>query len=115
MNENVSQTDPLAESPSTESPAVESPAVESFTPEPVVPEPPAALRPAAERIFGSRLPLAVRYAHALMTDGVVRGLIGPREAPRIWERHLINCAAVAELVPSDAVVVDVGSGAGLPG
>jgi 16S rRNA (guanine527-N7)-methyltransferase len=50
-----------------------------------------------------------------MTDGVVRGLIGPREAPRIWERHLLNCAAVAELVPVGQRVVDVGSGAGLPG
>ena len=50
-----------------------------------------------------------------MTDGVVRGLIGPREAPRIWERHLLNCAAVGELIPPDARVVDVGSGAGLPG
>ena len=50
-----------------------------------------------------------------MTDGVVRGLIGPREAPRIWERHLLNCAVVAELIPPDARVVDVGSGAGLPG
>ena len=43
------------------------------------------------------------------------GLIGPREAPRIWERHLLNCAAVAELIPEGATVVDVGSGAGLPG
>jgi 16S rRNA (guanine527-N7)-methyltransferase len=50
-----------------------------------------------------------------MTDGVVRGLIGPREAPRIWDRHLLNCAAVAELVPDGSSVIDVGSGAGLPG
>jgi len=45
----------------------------------------------------------------------VRGLIGPREAPRIWERHLLNCAAVAELIPPGAFITDVGSGAGLPG
>jgi 16S rRNA (guanine527-N7)-methyltransferase len=57
----------------------------------------------------------VRYAEILLTDGVERGLIGPREAPRIWERHLLNCAAVAELVPAGAILVDVGSGAGLPG
>ena len=44
-----------------------------------------------------------------------RGLIGPREAPRLWERHLINCAVVAEAVPASATVCDVGSGAGLPG
>jgi 16S rRNA (guanine527-N7)-methyltransferase len=50
-----------------------------------------------------------------VTDGVVRGLIGPREAPRIWDRHLLNCAAIAELVPTGATVADVGSGAGLPG
>jgi 16S rRNA (guanine527-N7)-methyltransferase len=76
---------------------------------------PAELRPAAEAMFGDRLPLAGAYAHVLATDGVVRGLIGPREAPRIWDRHLLNCAAVAELVPAGARVVDVGSGAGLPG
>jgi 16S rRNA (guanine527-N7)-methyltransferase len=50
-----------------------------------------------------------------VTDGVVRGLVGPHEAPRIWERHLLNCAAVAELIPTGSTVVDVGSGAGLPG
>jgi 16S rRNA (guanine527-N7)-methyltransferase len=77
--------------------------------------PPAGLMAAATHYFGDRLDLAVRYAELLMTDGVVRGLIGPREAPRIWERHLLNCVAIAELVPPDARVVDVGSGAGLPG
>ena len=62
-----------------------------------------------------RLALAERYAHWLATDGVVRGLIGPREAPRLWDRHLVNCALLAELLPADATVCDVGSGAGLPG
>lgn len=76
---------------------------------------PEALRPAAVALFGDRLDLAARFAELLGMDGVVRGLIGPREAPRIWERHLLNCAAVAELIPSGASVVDVGSGAGLPG
>jgi 16S rRNA (guanine527-N7)-methyltransferase len=76
---------------------------------------PSALVPAAERLFGDRLPLASAYAELLATDGVVRGLVGPREAPRMWERHLLNCAAVAELIPIGASVTDVGSGAGLPG
>ncbi|GAA0725051.1 16S rRNA (guanine(527)-N(7))-methyltransferase RsmG [Dactylosporangium roseum] len=71
--------------------------------------------PAAGKLFGDRLPLAQQYAELLITDGVVRGLIGPREAPRIWERHLLNCAVVADLIPSGASVVDIGSGAGLPG
>jgi 16S rRNA (guanine527-N7)-methyltransferase len=62
-----------------------------------------------------RMPLAERYAALLATDGVVRGLIGPREAPRLWERHLVNCALLADLVPADATVCDIGSGAGLPG
>jgi 16S rRNA (guanine527-N7)-methyltransferase len=70
---------------------------------------------AREVLFGTRLPLAQQYAELLTTDAVIRGLIGPREAPRIWERHLLNCAAVAELIPEGATVVDVGSGAGLPG
>jgi 16S rRNA (guanine527-N7)-methyltransferase len=70
---------------------------------------------AASRLFGARLPLAVRFAGLLTTDGVERGLMGPREGPRVWERHLLNCAAIAELIPPDANVIDVGSGAGLPG
>jgi 16S rRNA (guanine527-N7)-methyltransferase len=77
--------------------------------------PPPDLAHAALALFGQRLPLATEYARRLATDGVVRGLIGPREAERIWERHLLNCAALAELIPSDASVIDVGSGAGLPG
>ncbi|WP_372495104.1 16S rRNA (guanine(527)-N(7))-methyltransferase RsmG [Micromonospora phytophila] len=70
---------------------------------------------AARTLFGDRLDLAAAYAELLVTEGVVRGLIGPREAPRIWDRHLLNCAAVAERIPEGASVLDVGSGAGLPG
>lgn len=66
-------------------------------------------------VFGSRLPLAEAYADLLAGEATVRGLIGPREVPRLWERHLLNCALVADLVPEGARVVDVGSGAGLPG
>lgn len=62
-----------------------------------------------------RFPLAEAYAERLATDGVVRGLIGPREAPRLWDRHLLNCAVLAELLPDGATVADIGSGAGLPG
>ena len=56
-----------------------------------------------------------RYAELLATDGVVRGLIGPREVARLWSRHLANCAVLEELVPAGSLVADVGSGAGLPG
>jgi len=70
---------------------------------------------AAGRVFGDRLALAVVYADLLATAGVDRGLIGPREAPRLWDRHLLNCAALGEVVTEGAHVVDVGSGAGLPG
>jgi 16S rRNA (guanine527-N7)-methyltransferase len=70
----------------------------------------------ARGVFGSEhLPLAERYAAWLAGDGVVRGLIGPREVPRLWERHLVNCAVLGEVVPEGASVVDIGSGAGLPG
>jgi 16S rRNA (guanine527-N7)-methyltransferase len=82
---------------------------------PVVVEPPTEIAWAAAQVFGERLELAVSYARLLVTDGVVRGLIGPREAPRIWERHLVNCAVMTEIIPIGASVVDVGSGAGLPG
>jgi 16S rRNA (guanine527-N7)-methyltransferase len=63
----------------------------------------------------TRFSLAERYAELLATDGVVRGLIGPREASRLWDRHLVNCALLADLLPADATVCDIGSGAGLPG
>lgn len=70
----------------------------------------------ARRVFAhDRMALAERYAALLATQGVVRGLIGPREAPRLWERHLLNCAVLGELLPADSSVCDIGSGAGLPG
>ncbi|MFI5834389.1 16S rRNA (guanine(527)-N(7))-methyltransferase RsmG [Micromonospora sp. NPDC051300] len=76
---------------------------------------PAELAEAARTLFGDRLDLAAAYAELLATEGVVRGLIGPRETPRLWDRHLLNCAVVAERIPEGASVIDVGSGAGLPG
>ncbi|MFR9723543.1 16S rRNA (guanine(527)-N(7))-methyltransferase RsmG [Streptomyces sp. MS19] len=76
-----------------------------------VPSPPET----AGRIFGDRLSDAVRYAELLAEVGVRRGLIGPREVPRLWERHLLNCAVLSEVVPEGVTVCDVGSGAGLPG
>ncbi|MFG1998212.1 16S rRNA (guanine(527)-N(7))-methyltransferase RsmG [Spirillospora sp. NPDC048911] len=69
----------------------------------------------ASEVFGDALALAERYAEFLADAGVERGLIGPREVDRLWERHLINCAVVAEAIPENAKVVDIGSGAGLPG
>ncbi|MEV0850999.1 16S rRNA (guanine(527)-N(7))-methyltransferase RsmG [Nocardia fluminea] len=74
-------------------------------------EPPAA----AARVFGDRLDIARRYCAALATAGVERGLIGPREVPRLWERHILNCAVIGELIDEGTSVVDIGSGAGLPG
>jgi len=65
--------------------------------------------------FGDSLAKAQRYVELLATDGVTRGLIGPRETSRLWDRHLLNCALVAELVPEQGELVDIGSGAGLPG
>ena len=72
-------------------------------------------RTAAEKIFGSRLGLAERYVEHLATSGIERGLLGPREVPRLWSRHVLNCAVVADLIAENARVADVGSGAGLPG
>lgn len=66
-------------------------------------------------MFSHALPQAEAYAALLADDGVVRGLIGPREAPRLWERHLVNCALLGEAVPRGVDVCDIGSGAGLPG
>lgn len=69
----------------------------------------------AAGVFGERLTLAESYVSWLRTAGTQRGLIGPREADRLWSRHVLNCAVVAELVPANSTVADVGSGAGLPG
>jgi len=70
---------------------------------------------AAAAVFGPALSQVSAYAALLAGPGVERGLLGPREAPRLWERHLLNCAGLAELVEPGQVVADVGSGAGLPG
>jgi 16S rRNA (guanine527-N7)-methyltransferase len=69
----------------------------------------------AAAVFRERMPLATRFAEVLADTGVSHGLIGPREVPRLWDRHLLNCAVVEDGFPQDARVVDVGSGAGLPG
>jgi 16S rRNA (guanine527-N7)-methyltransferase len=69
----------------------------------------------ATDVFGSTLDQARRYAELLATDGVTRGLIGPRESDRLWDRHLLNCGVLAELLPEQGQLVDIGSGAGLPG
>jgi 16S rRNA (guanine527-N7)-methyltransferase len=75
----------------------------------------AAVPASAAEVFGPALDRATEYVRLLATAGTVRGLIGPREVPRLWDRHLLNSAAIASLVPQGARVVDVGSGAGLPG
>jgi 16S rRNA (guanine527-N7)-methyltransferase len=67
-------------------------------------------------VFSSeRLALAEAYVASLADAGVVRGLIGPREVPRLWERHILNCAVLGEALPEGGTVCDIGSGAGLPG
>jgi 16S rRNA (guanine527-N7)-methyltransferase len=65
--------------------------------------------------FGAGSDRATRFAELLAIHGVERGLIGPREVDRLWDRHLLNSVAIEEFVPQGASVVDVGSGAGLPG
>lgn len=79
-------------------------------------EPGAVSRETARRtVFGEGYERAVAFEEILRTDGVRRGLVGPREADRMWERHLLNCAVIAPAVPVGATLVDVGTGAGLPG
>ena len=76
-----------------------------------IPDPP----PAAANVFGDGMERAVRYTRILAGAGVERGLIGPREADRLWDRHLLNSAALNELLDSGDQIADIGSGAGLPG
>ncbi len=68
-----------------------------------------------ERYFAERQSEVVRYAELLGTWGIERGLIGPKEGERIWERHIANCIPVTTLMREGASVADIGSGAGLPG
>ena len=71
--------------------------------------------PRVERYLGDAFPVLSRFHALLREQGVLRGLIGPREVSRLWERHLLNSASLVEHLPSAGTIVDVGSGAGLPG
>lgn len=71
--------------------------------------------PAAADIFGVNVEKAVAYHESLATDGTVRGFIGPREVPRLWDRHILNCAVIGEVMEQGIRIADIGSGAGLPG
>jgi len=101
------KADDAAETPPDASPGASPGAVL-----PGAPPPP----PAPAAVFGPALDEARAYAGMLATRGVEWGLIGPHEVPRLWDRHLLNCAVVADLIGSRyRTVVDIGSGAGLPG
>ncbi|USQ76349.1 16S rRNA (guanine(527)-N(7))-methyltransferase RsmG [Ornithinimicrobium cryptoxanthini] len=82
------------------------------TEQPGLPERPP---PVASEVFGNQLPVVEHFAHLLADTGVSHGLIGPRETPRLWERHLLNCGVVESVLPHRTRLIDVGSGAGLPG
>jgi 16S rRNA (guanine527-N7)-methyltransferase len=70
---------------------------------------------AAREVYGAQYPHISRYVDILTSTGVEWGLLGPREADKVWDRHILNCAALSELIAADSSVADVGSGAGLPG
>ena len=76
-----------------------------------VEEPTAEMR----EIFGVSFSAAEHFAQMLAEEGELRGLVGPRELPRLWSRHIINSAAVVPFLPARGSVADVGSGAGFPG
>lgn len=78
---------------------------------PSAPTPP----PVATGVFGPRMPMAEVLAALLADTGVSHGLIGPREVPRLWDRHILNCAVLESRLPQGSRLIDVGSGAGLPG
>jgi 16S rRNA (guanine527-N7)-methyltransferase len=72
-------------------------------------------RQVCEQVFEDRFGLVESYARRLAHEGVNWGLLGPREGVRVWERHVVNSLCLTALVPAGSTVVDVGSGAGLPG
>lgn len=69
----------------------------------------------AQRVYGDAFPSIKRYVDILTSRGIEWGLLGPREADRVWSRHILNCAALEGLLPYGSSVMDIGSGAGLPG
>lgn len=71
--------------------------------------------PEVKEFFGLAFSSVEHYANMLIEEGELRGLIGPLEKSRIWSRHIVNCAAIAEFLPKSGSVADIGSGAGLPG
>lgn len=71
--------------------------------------------PRIAQYFGAAWPAVSGFHDLLAQEGVLRGLIGPREVERLWERHLLNSAAVVQFLPTHGRIVDLGSGAGLPG
>ncbi|MFP7365354.1 16S rRNA (guanine(527)-N(7))-methyltransferase RsmG [Corynebacterium callunae] len=71
--------------------------------------------PAAAELFGDNLDKAIAYHESLASDGSIRGFIGPREVPRLWDRHILNCGVIGEAMDEGISVADIGSGAGLPG
>jgi 16S rRNA (guanine527-N7)-methyltransferase len=71
--------------------------------------------PLVEQLYPRAAVRLAAYADLLAGPGTIRGLIGPREVPRLWDRHLLNCAVLERLIPEEASVADIGTGAGLPG
>jgi 16S rRNA (guanine527-N7)-methyltransferase len=69
----------------------------------------------AREVYGEQFPLVNRYVDILKSIGIDWGLLGPREADRVWDRHILNSAALSGLIAEERSVIDVGSGAGLPG
>lgn len=80
-----------------------------------VPVPTASEVAAGQQLFGPAWERAQRFVEHLCTTGITHGLLGPREIPRMWSRHVLNCAVLGPELPAEASVADVGSGAGLPG
>jgi len=71
--------------------------------------------PSQISILGTSYSRLEQYVQILENESTIQGLLGPREIDKIWERHILNCAAINELIPTKASIIDIGSGAGLPG
>jgi 16S rRNA (guanine527-N7)-methyltransferase len=112
VSEHTAESGAVAAAGSGDVAAAEPESPAPSTSEQMAPPPPP---PGSDVIFGARLVLAERFTAILADSGVSHGLIGPREVPRLWERHVLNCAVIHPAIPADLMVIDVGSGAGLPG
>lgn len=82
---------------------------------------PLEMSPLLEDVLGDAFTPISMFHVKLLREGVLRGIIGPRDVDKLWERHILNSAAVVPFLrqnismPKGNRIADIGSGGGFPG